>query len=448
LKHVKPRKKPMWLLYVLAIIAILLALFALVKFVLIPVFSGDDNKDPDRQQQEENINGNGTAQGEEITPEDAAVQRTALLEQADQLIRGYYYDDAMALLQDCGTLQNEETDAKLAECQQLKDSLVKYDGSQYYHVFFHSLIIDTSKAFDGDHMEEGYNMYMTTVSEFQKMLPLLLENDFILYDITQMVELVDGKAVPKDIYLPEGKKPLVLSIDDVNYYDYMKPDGFADRLDVDAEGNVVTIVKDENGNDTVTYDGDVMPILDAFVKEHPEFSWQGAKGIVAVTGYQGAFGYRITDLPDYDEATQQWMLSQTKKVAEALRASGWQIASHSYTHNQYWNNKTMTMEQLEYDTGRWLGEIAPYVGDTNIIITPFGVTYGQDDERFRYIIDHGFYIYCPVGSDMTTSWQSDNMMQYRLNLDGITMVCYPERVSKHFFDPALVVDPSRPPLNY
>lgn len=448
MKHVKPRKKPVWLLYGLAVLSVILAVFALVKLVLIPVFSGDENKDPSGQQQEEHVNGDGTGQGGKITPEEADVQRAALLEQANQLIRGYYYDDAMTLLQDCGALQNEETDAKLAECQQLKDSLVKYDGSQYYHVFFHSLIVDTSKAFDGDHMEEGYNMYMTTVSEFKKMLPLLLENDFILYDITEMVELVDGKAVAKDIYLPAGKKPLVLSIDDVNYYDYMKPDGFADRLDVDAEGNVVTIVKDENGNDTVTYDGDVMPILDAFVKEHPEFSWQGAKGIVAVTGYQGAFGYRITDLPDYDEATQQWMLSQVKKVATALRNSGWQIASHSYTHNQYWNNKTMTMEQLEYDTGRWLNEIAPYVGDTNIIITPFGVTYDQDDPRFRYIIDHGFYIYCPVGSDMTTSWQSDNMMQYRLNLDGITMVCYPQRVSKYFFDPALVVDPSRPPLNY
>ena len=33
--------------------------------------------------------------------------------------------------------------------------------------------------------------------------------------IHSMVELVDGKAVPKDIYLPAGKKPLVLSIDDV-----------------------------------------------------------------------------------------------------------------------------------------------------------------------------------------------------------------------------------------
>ena len=116
----------------------------------------------------------------------------------------------------------------------------------------------------------------------------------------------------------------------------MKEDGFASALDVDADGNVVTIV-----NGQPTYDGDVIPILDAYVKEHPEFSWRGAKGIAATTGYAGAFGYRITDLDQYDAAVGQQMLEKVKQVSAALRASGWEIASHSYTHNQYWNKKTM-----------------------------------------------------------------------------------------------------------
>ena len=280
---------------------------------------------------------------------------------------------------------------------------------------------------------------MTTVDEFKAMLPLLQEEGYILYDMTQMAELVDGKTRMKEIWLPEGKKPLVVSIDDVNYYDYMTGDGFATRLDVDDEGNVVTIVNDE-----VTYDGDVMPILDAYVKEHPEFSWRGAKGIVAITGYAGAFGYRITDLPDYDEATQQWMLRKTEEVAKALRATGWQIACHSYTHNQYWNKKTITAEQEQYDIGRWLGEIAPYVGDTNIFISPFGVSFDKDDSRFRYLVDHGFWMYCPVDSKMPSYCKDDFFIQGRINLDGLTMKHYPERVTRFFFDPAQVLDPTRP----
>ena len=32
------------------------------------------------------------------------------------------------------------------------------------------------------------------------------------------------------LYIPEGKKPLIFSYDDVNYYDYMLKDGFTYKL--------------------------------------------------------------------------------------------------------------------------------------------------------------------------------------------------------------------------
>jgi len=444
------------IMLIVAILAVIFAVTALVKALnnedplpeagdLLPgIQQGEENKDTPPQDNTQ----------PPVETEDLQLKRAELLAQAETLVKGYYYDDAIALLENAGELTSVETAAMLQDVRGLKDSLVKYEGEQYYHIFFHSLVADTALAFDGDREEEGYDDFMTTVSEFKAMLPLLQEAGFILYDITDMVEIVDGKAVMKDIYLPAGKKPLVLSIDDVNYYTYMLDDGFASRLDVDEEGNIVTImggtiIDHGEGVSTVeggtpTYDGDVMPILDAYVKEHPEFSWQGAKGIVAITGYAGAFGYRITDLHLFDEQTQQWMLDKTTEVAQALRANGWQIACHSYTHNQYWNKKTITMEQEQYDIGRWLGEIAPYVGDTNIFISPFGVSFDGNDERFRYLVDHGFYIYCPVDSYQPCYVKDDYMIQGRINLDGLTMKNYPERIRKHFFDPALVLDAARP----
>ena len=36
--------------------------------------------------------------------------------------------------------------------------------------------------------------------------------------------------VKKQIMLPEGKKPFVMSQDDVNYYVYMEGHGFADKM--------------------------------------------------------------------------------------------------------------------------------------------------------------------------------------------------------------------------
>lgn len=453
-RHVKNyrRRGPLVLLWVLALIAVVFAVLALTKTLNLhpsdnsgqPSAGGDTTQNGSPSGDDED-----GGQPAEPTAEELTQQRQALLDECDLLRRGYYYDEAIEKLEGAGDLKNEETDALLQQVRSEQAALVPYDmeTSPSYHVFFHSLIVDTDKAFDGDSMAEGYNMYMTTVSEFEKMLPLLQQNGFILYDIMDMVDYQNGVVTPKPVYLPAGKKPLVLSVDDVDYYEYMKNDGFASRLDVDEDGNVVTIVKDDDGAERITYDGDVFPILDAYVKEHPEFSWRGAKGIVATTGYQGAFGYRITDLDDYDEATQKWMLDKVTEVAKALRASGWEIASHSYTHNQYWNNKTMTMEQCKYDTGRWVNEIMPYVGETHIFISPFGVSFDQDDERFQYLLDNGFYIYCPVDSKMPMRWHDNDVIQGRLNLDGITMIKYPERISKDFFDPSLVLDPARPPMD-
>lgn len=421
-------KKPVWLLWTAAGLAVVMALLALCRFW--PASDGDLGGKPDID---------GVQAGSETGNEE-------IIEQAQKLALGYFYDEAEELVRD---IEGEEADAVRQMCQSGRDSLVPYTG-KLYHVFFHSLIIDTSLAFDNvGHSAEGYNMWMTTQSEFKKMLPLFLENGFVLYDITDMVEFDEqGNARAAQILLPEGKKPLVISIDDVNYYDYMKTDGFADRLDVDENGRVVTIVKDANGVESVTYDGDVMPILDSFVDEHPEFSFRGAKGIVAQTGYAGAFGYRITDLELYSPEEGRAMLEKVRQVAEALRNSGWQISSHSYTHNQYWNTKSITMDQMSYDTGRWKNEIEPYVGDTNIFISPFGVNFDNSDVRFRYLVETGgFHIYCPVGSGMNTWFDGDVMFQERLNLDGYTMITHPERVSKYFFDPALVLDPSRPPMD-
>lgn len=374
-------------------------------------------------------------------PEQEAMlkERQALMERAYQLSQGYYYDEALALLDQAGALRSAQTDALRREIAQKQAELVPYEGDQFYHVFFHSLIVDTDRAFDGDYDSTGYDLYMTTVSEFQAMLPKLQAAGFILYDITDLVEFRDGEAVRREILLPPGKKPLVISVDDVNYYKYMEGDGFAQRLDVDEEGRVVTVVDGQP-----TYDGDVMPILDAYVAKHPEFSWRGAKGVVAITGYEGAFGYRITDLEDYDAATQAWMLQKTRDVAAALRGSGWQIACHSYTHNQYWSDRTITAEQEEYDIGRWKRDIAPYVGETNIFISPFGVAFPDNDPRLLYLKEQGFTIYCPVEASMTTRWENGMLFQSRLNLDGMVMKDYPERVKRFFFDPDAVLDPARP----
>ena len=373
----------------------------------------------------------------------ADAKREKLIAETDYLAKGYFYDEAIAKLKEDINLGNEQIEIKIEEYQTAKASLTEYTG-QVFHVFFHSLIVYPELCFTGDKMSNGYNMWMTTKDEFIKMLPLLEQAGYVLYNIEDLCQIdSSGLLIPQKIMLPEGKKPLVISIDDVNYYDYMKDDGFASRMTVNEAGDVVTVVKAPDGTISETYDGDVVPILDQYVKDHPEFSYRGAKGIVAVTGYQGVFGYRITDLQDEN---LEKAIKDATKVAETLKNDGWLIANHSYTHNSYFNNGNLTMEKLKSDLDRWEKYIAPVTGKTNIFISPFGVSFKKDNPFFRYIVEQGYNIYCPVGSRMTTIYNEDNIVQERLNLDGYTMIKHPERVEKCFFDPSLVIDTKRPPL--
>ena len=107
-----------------------------------------------------------------------------MIDQADRLAKGYDYDKAMELLSQDPSIQSDPRISEaLASFQSQKDSLVAADVKNVTHVFFHSLIMDTSKAFDGDSRMEGYNSVMTTKDEFLKILDALYNDGYVLVRI-------------------------------------------------------------------------------------------------------------------------------------------------------------------------------------------------------------------------------------------------------------------------
>ena len=97
-----------------------------------------------------------------------------LIAQADRLAKGYDYDKAMELLQqDASLAADSRIEEAVSTYQSEKDALVPADVKNVTHVFFHSLIMDTAKAFDGDSRSGGYNSVMTTKDEFLKILDAL-----------------------------------------------------------------------------------------------------------------------------------------------------------------------------------------------------------------------------------------------------------------------------------
>ncbi len=388
-------------------------------------------------------------------------ERQGILDKADRLLAGYYYDEAIAELASAPALPEVTSEAALALniepvsesafrgkatlIQQAKASLVVYSGPTH-HIFFHSLIVYPQLAFDDKgRPKEGYNYWMVTVSEFKKMLPQLREKGYVLYNLSDYSEPDPdhpGQIRAKEIMLPPGKKPLVISVDDVNYYDYMKTDGFANKLVAGSDGKIYTEVTDPEGNVSITRDGDVMPILDDFVVQHPDFSWRGAKGTLALTGYEGALGYRISTLPEGAELEKA--KEEAKAAADVLKKNGWLFASHSFTHNGYFKDYSITMKQLIYDTEKWRRYMEPIIGKTNLYITPFGVRFKSDDPRLRYLVDEGFTVICPVGSVSRIIYNKDNMVMSRADIDGFAMHLRPQEITKYYFNVDEILDPGRP----
>lgn len=383
-----------------------------------------------------------------------------VLERAALFAMMYDYDSAVAEIE---TIPGYEKDAgilqKYCDYELAKTKLVKWpDNTQITHIFVHSLIVENERAFrKGSSQPVGYNRYMTTVDEFKRMLEQMYERGFVLISIHDMAHWEDQpdgsrKLVATPIMLPEGKRPFVLSQDDVNYYDYMKGDGFATRILPDAEGKPTCEYITADG-EKLYGDYDMVPIVDSFVEEHPDFSYHGAKGIVAVTGYEGTLGYD-TGWHQHDLDTEEGkkeleeLQAQAKLAADCLKEDGWEFASHSYTHT---NMTTNSVEKLIYDTDKWKREVEPLVGETDIYLYPFGADIcdwrGYKGEKYEYLKNAGFVFFCNVdASEYWVQIRDEYVRQGRINTDGERMMKTPEKL-EFMFDVDYVLDHTRPPLD-
>ena len=154
-----------------------------------------------------------------------------------------------------------ELSDKITEYQTAKSKLKRYARPDTItHIFFHSLIVDTKRAFDGDVDQNGYNMYMTTVDEFNAILEQMYQSGYVLispYDMAYEVTDESGTHFTYgEIRLPAGKKPFLMSQDDLNYYSYMIGTG--------SGINETPVFADTNGDgssDTkIGYDGNPIPV--------------------------------------------------------------------------------------------------------------------------------------------------------------------------------------------
>jgi len=390
-----------------------------------------------------------------------------LLLDADFIAAGYNYQKAIRMLEEFEHIRDyPEMQDRITEYKVLDEKLVTYDRmDQITHIFFHSLIVDPSRAFDGEYTDDGYNLYMTTVDEFNAILQQMYDRGFVLVTPHQVAkENENGIFEYCEIRLPEGKQPFIMSQDDLNYYGYMigakhsygddpifaskEGDGFAHRIVIGEDGYPTCEYMDANGNIS-TGDYDLVPALETFIQSHPDFSYHGARAVLGMTGYEGVFGYRTA--PKYETAlgTERYQqeVTQAKAVAQCLRDHGWVLASHSYGHPAYGE---ISSDRVGTDSQKWEDTVQVVIGDTDVILYPHGSDiaglekYSFDNAKFNYLYGDGYRYFFNVDSHVYWAQLGNNYYRGgRRNLDGYRMYHNPE-MCDDLFDTKTVFDKQRP----
>ena len=318
-------------------------------------------------------------------------------------------------------------------------------GQVVEHLFFHPVIAYPQWAFHDCSATEqekvGLDDWMVTVDEYIKILQSLYDKGYILVAMEDVWSEVTDEAgtrmVRNTLMLPEGKKPLIISFDDVNYYPYMLEQGFTSKLVVGEDGQIWAECTDPYTKETfLTQDLDATTILDQFVLEHPDFSLNGAKAIFSLTGYYGILGYRTQNdrdiaaddprRPEF-EAYRQKEIDAVKPVIERLKETGWTFGSHTWGHINL-GSETRTLQSVKNDTERWEEEVGSLVGPTNILFYPHGARPDGNDwhktgPMFQYLQSMGFRVFASVGVN-SFSYIKDDISAVicdRLHPDGTTL---------------------------
>jgi len=282
-------------------------------------------------------------------------------------------------------------------------------------LFVHPLVLDPDLAFTDDTLGRGFQDYFVTAREFRALLDQLWRNDWTLVDIHRVV---DGT-----VRVPRGRKPLVLVEDDVNYYRYFAGRGLAAGLVLGSDDQVHARLDDG----TLT-DDDVVPMVEAAVAAHPELSADGARGVLAVTGYEGLLGEHHPDRPDARD--------RLIALASRLRATGWTFASHTWGHLDLSRQSTST---IVADTERWR-DVAEVLGPVDVLVYPYGAR--PAPAMMQRLAGEGF----PIQLDIDVVARQEQIgavtLMSRRHVDGLAFDV-PER-QRPFYDVATVRDPRRP----
>ena len=191
---------------------------------------------------------------------------------------------------------------------------------------------------------------------------------------------------------------MILSFNNVTYKSSFQNNGEIDKIIVDNDGKFATYSTKQNIQNRIAYDNEFLPILEQFIFDNPDFSFNGAKGIIFLTVNNGILGYNIDPKNNSSRHDQKRILELVRR----LKNSGWEFGSNNY---EYIADNTLTEMQFIKNISLWKKYTIPIINNTIYYSSPHGINI-EDSPIYQTLIDNNFRVF--FYNDFTNNFEVKN----------------------------------------
>lgn len=419
--------------------------------------NGDQNLDHSGSSNTTSSNDPAGTTSSVVVSDPAQAQEAAdLLQRAAMLAQDYDYTGAVAVLESFSGVKADfpELAVAIEQYQAADQAMVAWSAGDVYDLSFHVLIADPQLAFYDAVYSSSYKKNFITTVEFTNILNALYDGGYILVDLDDLYALEYNSTsgtyiyVEQQLRLPADKKPVMLTEISASYYGYMQngaedgmADGFASRLAYDGKQFYNEIINADGSVSAGDYD--MVPLLESFIKDHPDFSYRGARAVISFAGYDRILGYRVND-NSLSANALQIERDGLKATADALKAAGYKLGCYSYDNVSYTN---MSAQSIQNDVDKWHEKVTPWLGEVDIMV--FAREGDISDEtaytgnsKFNVLYNAGFRFFLGT-SNAPWSQVADRYVRHnRLMVTGTYLLSKPD-IYAELFDVASILDPAR-----
>ncbi|MBR2821503.1 MAG: hypothetical protein IKD91_06480 [Clostridiales bacterium] len=378
-----------------------------------------------------------------------------MMAEGEHMLQTYKFYSAEQLFSDLAVIfpEDEMIKSNLLTATSHTSEVKEYRGPIEV-ICVRSLIADTDTAFAGRYHSANLGLYLTTY-EFEKILENLYARDYVLVDPENLIEASDPTfLLERNLKVPKGKKPLVVVIENLQYSASAYNCGTCRRLVLNDENQVCGEYVNSDGETVVSRTAEAIGILDTFVEKNPDFTYDGAKGIISVSGYEACFGYVVAageiearntalsaaNLPQIEVTNDDIDYSRERvtEIVDVLADNGWKFASCTYSYIEDCRNTEKAV--LKEDTEKWLDQIGSLFGEVHMLVYPNGNYIFGTDDRAVYYKNNGFRIFFGGGATPYYTYGDNYLYLDRAMMSYKTLN---RKAYEELFDYTQIIDPAR-----